>query len=55
VTEEQLQSRRRLFSAAMLAGDFATAEQLAIEIEPYETSDDDDRSPAKIPTWGTDA
>ena len=54
MTPADLQTKRRLFSAAMLAGDYSTAEALAVEIEPYEPSDDDDRAPRKIPTWGTD-
>ena len=55
MTPDELRTKKRLFSAAMLAGDFETAEQLATEIEPYTTPIEDDRDPIPVPVWGFDA
>ncbi len=55
MTPGELRAKKRLFSAAMLAGDFKTAEQLAIEIEPYTTPIEDDNNPVPVPVWGFDA
>jgi hypothetical protein len=55
MTPDELRTKKRLFSAAMLAGDFETAELLAIEIEPYTTPIEDDREPLPIPVWGCES
>jgi len=51
----ELSQKKRLFAAAMLAGDFSTAEQLAVEIEPYSHPIEDDHAPEPIPCWGCDS
>ena len=54
MTPEELRHKKRLLAAAMNAGDFVTAEQLAVEIEPYTVSPEDDRDPLPTPVWGFD-
>ncbi len=51
----ELQLKQRHLAAAMRDGDYEVAEALAVEIEPYMRIVEDDRSPAPIPAWGTDA
>ena len=55
MTPDELRTKKRLFSAAMLAGDFGTAEQIAVELEPYCAPVEDDHDPLPTPVWGCDA